>query len=302
MNIEQLEYIIEVARKGSFSLASNDLHVSPSGISQSISKLEKELGVKLFKRSRSGAVPTDEGKIIIKKAYEVLTKLSDLKEKAQSFSILDMAELKLSAPPGFMTLLLKPLSAIKNEYPNINLEISEHRSATIVNAVQQNIIDIGLIIIYKDFLKDKEDLAFEGLLDGKIKVYVSNKSPLAFHETVTPEEIIDQSLVLNNGDNMKLFYQHFFAKYRPMNILFTSNNSEVIPKAVAEGLAISFAPDFSMKNNSYVLDGEIIPINLVNYEPVNISLGWIHSKKAQLSIQATKFIKYLKSEIDLTGV
>ncbi|WP_438824973.1 helix-turn-helix domain-containing protein [Bacillus sp. JJ722] len=50
----------------SFSIASQNLHVSQSELSQSILNLEKELGVQIFERSRLGAFPTDEGKVVIK--------------------------------------------------------------------------------------------------------------------------------------------------------------------------------------------------------------------------------------------
>ena len=54
MNLEQLEYVVEIAKTQSFSAASEHLHVTQSAISQSIHRLEKELGLILFERSRQG--------------------------------------------------------------------------------------------------------------------------------------------------------------------------------------------------------------------------------------------------------
>lgn len=51
MNVEHLKYIIEVAKQGSLREASKKLHISQSAISQSITNVEKELGVKILKRS-----------------------------------------------------------------------------------------------------------------------------------------------------------------------------------------------------------------------------------------------------------
>ena len=59
MNFEQLEYIKEVIETKSMSIAAENLHVTQSAISQSISLLEKEFGVQLFKRSRNGTIPTE---------------------------------------------------------------------------------------------------------------------------------------------------------------------------------------------------------------------------------------------------
>ncbi|MFJ8527537.1 LysR family transcriptional regulator [Bacillus sp. NPDC094106] len=72
MNLEQMEYIKEISRTQSISLAAKNLHVSQAAVSQSISLLERELGVKLFIRSRLGTTPTKEGKNIIRKALEII--------------------------------------------------------------------------------------------------------------------------------------------------------------------------------------------------------------------------------------
>lgn len=75
MHIEQLEYIVEVTKTGSLSVASKNLHITQSALSQSIKQLEAEIGVKIFRRSSQGTIPTDEGKILIQKAKEVLNSL-----------------------------------------------------------------------------------------------------------------------------------------------------------------------------------------------------------------------------------
>ncbi len=80
MNIEQLEYVIEVAKQGTISKAAEKLHVSHSAISQSLSSLESELGLIIFKRSRSGTICTEEGKKVLDLAYEVYYKVQELKE------------------------------------------------------------------------------------------------------------------------------------------------------------------------------------------------------------------------------
>ena len=83
MNFEQLKYIVEVAKAGSISGASKKLFITQSAISQSITKMEADLGVEIFNRSRNGAVPTDIGNTIIKKALETLAKMEEIKNGGQ---------------------------------------------------------------------------------------------------------------------------------------------------------------------------------------------------------------------------
>ncbi|MBI0580029.1 LysR family transcriptional regulator [Neobacillus cucumis] len=295
MHIEQLEYIVKVAETGSISIAAQDLHVSQSGISQSITKLEDELGIKLFKRNRRlGAVPTNEGKKLIKKAYEVLMKLQEFKEEAQDFNHVHSGNLKLSSIPGFMLFLLEPLSSFKKTYPNVNIEISEKPVQHIIEHVQNNQIDIGIITIYKDLLKKREDLLFEVILEGKMMVSVGKSSPLALHKSITPQQLMSQNVILYNGDYVKHFANKLNSKFGPLNILFTTDSTEVIKKAIVEGLGISFVPDFSLKNNPHVLSGEIVLVEIINYEQENINLGWVRSKNNHFSITTKKFLEHFK--------
>src|SRR6476620_8705095 len=89
MNIEQLQYIIEVSEQGTIAKAAENLHISHSAISQAIASLESELGLTIFKRSRSGSVITKEGKAVVKLSLEIMNKLMELKKLG-----LDTTELK----------------------------------------------------------------------------------------------------------------------------------------------------------------------------------------------------------------
>ncbi|MFB5283202.1 LysR family transcriptional regulator [Peribacillus sp. Hz7] len=298
MNFEQLLYIVEVAKHNSLSIAAQNLHVTQSGISQSITGLEKELGLKILHRSRGhGAVPTDEGRIILKQAYEVLKKLEEIKEKANSFNSTEVGELRVSSIPGLTTVLVKALAAFRQDYPHVNVKINEKSVTSVIEDVRQHKTDIGLIAYSSDWNINMEGIAFESLLEGKQKVYVSKQSPLAFISTITPQEILDQTLVTYYGEFMQYFVQDFFSKYKPLKILFTANNLDGILQAIIENLAITFAPDFIMKNYIPVINGEIIPIDLVNHRGVNISFGLVLSEDKHLSILPNKYIHYLKSQI-----
>jgi DNA-binding transcriptional LysR family regulator len=298
MNIEQLLYIVEVAKYNSLSIAAQNLHVTQSTISQSITNFEKELGIKILKRSRGhGAVPTDEGRIILKLAYEVQKKLEEIKETANLMNSTEVGDLKISSLPGLMTFLVKAISAFRHDYPHVNLEVTEKSGNAVIEDVRQHKIDFGLITYSSDLSVNMEGIAFEAFIEGKQKVYVSKHSPLAFLGTVTPNDILDQTLVTYKGELMQYFVQDFFKRYKPLKILFTSNNMAGVLQAINENLAITFAPDFVMKNYPSVINGDIIPVDMVNHSTVNISLGLVRSENKHLSTFANKYIHFLKSEI-----
>lgn len=294
MNIEQLEYIIKVAEMRSISTASESLHISQAGISMAITSLEKELGIKIFKRSRLGTIPTEEGKEIIQKAYEVMSKLEEIRDKAQLHTETMEKELRLSSTQGlFLTILPKSLALFKKKYPNVNIVIEEKGGREVVNDVLNNKIDIGLLNIPK--IKPKEDvLDFQTLMVGKIIVSVSRNSPLASKKSIAPKDLLDQNLVVYNGPNVNTFIKDFFNHYGEMNILFSTNNTEIIKKSVAEGLAISFSYDIGINSDPYYLTGDLVPIPLVNFNNDSLELGWVRSKKQHFSRAAREFIKCLE--------
>ena len=83
MRWEQLYHIVEVAQSKSISLAAEHTYISQPAISSSISKLELELGVSLFKRSNQGMLPTEVGEQVIKKAIDIIDQIEEIKDVAR---------------------------------------------------------------------------------------------------------------------------------------------------------------------------------------------------------------------------
>ncbi|WP_026580789.1 LysR family transcriptional regulator [Bacillus sp. J33] len=295
MNLEQMEYITEVSKTQSISLAAQNLHVSQAAVSQSISLLEKELGLKLFTRSRLGTIPTDEGNIIIRKAFEIMKKMGEIKEEAKSITSLYTGELTIAAIPSlFLTLLPKTLSKFKKDCPHVTVSISEMGGKEIIDDIRQHKVDLGLIVLNKESLIDsQETLIFQYLLQGEMRACVHKHSPLALSKKLRVQDLIDYPFVLYSGHNWESAIQQFEKKYGPLNILFTSNNSELIKKTVSEGLAISILSNFMLKDDPYIESENIITIPIIDYKPTPISFGWVYSKSNPRKSNIKKFLHYL---------
>lgn len=87
MRLEQLYHLVEVAKYNSISIAAERIYITQPAVSASISKLEDELGVLLFKRTTKGAYPTDIGQTIIEAAEEILQKVDFIKELANTSAL-----------------------------------------------------------------------------------------------------------------------------------------------------------------------------------------------------------------------
>lgn len=297
MNLEQMEYIVEVAKTGSFTKAAQESHVTLSAISQSISLLESELGVTLFTRSRGlGAVPTAEGKTIIRKANDILLQVKELKEEAQIYSNTLSGELKIATIPGPMHVLIDLVAKFKKDHPHVNIKIYEKGNKEILDDLQQGKIDIGFIALSEKLREKYTCFLFEKLLEIKIAVGVNKNSPLALEKTITPEQLVNQTLVLYDDEYIRDSINDLFSKYGKANILFISNNTQAIQNAVHQELAITIGVDYSFVNNLVDAQKEIISIELVVPNLPPFSYGWVLSKDKHPSQILKQFINRLHFE------
>lgn len=81
MTFQQLQYLLEVNKTGSFTQAAVNLFVTQSCISSAVSSLEQELGIQIFHRSRKKLTPTDEGAHVIARANDILVNMQLMKNK-----------------------------------------------------------------------------------------------------------------------------------------------------------------------------------------------------------------------------
>ncbi|PGS48636.1 LysR family transcriptional regulator [Bacillus sp. AFS041924] len=297
MNIEKLVYLIEVAKTGSFSIASQNLFVSQSAISQSIISIEKKFGIKLFERKRGNrAVLTSDGEEIITNVKEIFIKYQELMEKVQIINNNVNGKLKISTTPGFFAVLLSPISAIRDDYPKINIEIFQKPGQDIIEDILEERSDIGVLPLIKHLLENDDRLVYHNLFEAKMKLMVNKNSPLAEKTFVTPQQIVNETLITYDGEFIHSFKKLFYTEFGIMNELFTTTNTDTLKKAVEENLGVSFVPAFNGVN--YNLSDAVILLDIVDYDAVNLQYVWIMSSKKHCSSMITDYILKLKEELN----
>src|SRR5690625_644461 len=142
MNIEQLNYIVKVDKTKSLAKAAKKLHVSSSALSQAITKLEDELNVKLFIRSRTGVKTTKAGLAIIEKAQATLYSIYQIREEAkyQADNTFDL--LKIASIPGLTGFLIDNYLSLKKTGTELTIEVIEKGSMDIIDDIKNDKTDI----------------------------------------------------------------------------------------------------------------------------------------------------------------
>lgn len=299
MNIEQLEYMISVAEKQSFSKASKSLHVSQSAISQSIAKLEKNLGIIIFQRLPTGVKLTGEGKILVKKASEILIKVSDFKEEVNSLKRSYSQRLNIGLVSGvYLPFLPNVIYQLNKEFPQIKISLVEKSSTEIIESIALNEIDVGLLGIYEATQRNRDIIDFIKLRKLNMFVMVNKSSFLANYKCLKPEDLKDQILVMYNGEYMNWFFAMFNNIYGPFNLLFSSHNSETITKTVRNGLAITIETEAEILTNPYVARKEVTAVELKEDITKDTFFGIAHLKKNRYLPEIKKSIEYIRDGVN----
>jgi LysR family cyn operon transcriptional activator len=197
-----LEYLLAVAKHGSFTKAAEALHVSQPSLSQQIKQLEESLSSQLLDRSGRAVRLTDAGEIYLRHTRRAWGEMDAGTRAIHDVHDLSRGSLRLGWTPitDFMTCSL--LANFANRYPGITLSTLELPQDEIEMAVAEDRIDIG-IVFSKPFSTEAEarssEIKKDMLFEDTLCLAVGNAHPLAGQrERLSAQEFGQESLVVLN--------------------------------------------------------------------------------------------------------
>lgn len=148
-SLTQIEYIVALNKFGHFAKAAEHCHITQPTLSMQIQKLEEALGVVLFDRTKKPILLTQAGKNLIEQFQSVLHEARKIEVIINTQSSLGVqGELNLAIIPTVAPYLLpRLLPKIEKLYPQINLTIFELETYKIIDALNNDEIDVGLLAI-----------------------------------------------------------------------------------------------------------------------------------------------------------
>jgi LysR family hydrogen peroxide-inducible transcriptional activator len=146
MNLQQLEYIVAVDTWRHFSTAAEKCNVTQPTLSMMIQRLEEELDVKIFDRSKQPVVTTAIGDKIIEQARVVLNEANQMKNLVRDQKSEAEGELHIGIIPTVAPYLLPLfLSQFLSKYPKVRLKISELTTDQIISHLEKQQMDAGIL-------------------------------------------------------------------------------------------------------------------------------------------------------------
>lgn len=146
-SIAQLEYIVAVDTHRHFVTAAEASHVTQPTLSMQIRKLEEQIGVEIFDRSKQPVIPTDVGVPIIAQARKILAAARELPEIIKQHQGIVSGSLRLGIIPTLSSYLLpRFIGGFTKAHPSVELHVQELETSQVVEALHKDLLDAGLIV------------------------------------------------------------------------------------------------------------------------------------------------------------
>jgi LysR family hydrogen peroxide-inducible transcriptional activator len=248
MTITQLEYVVAVDTYKGFGEAAKKCFVTQPTLSMQIKKLEEELGIILFDRSKKPVLTTDIGMKIIEQAKSTIREAKRVQEIIENEKGDFSGTLRIGIIPTISPYLIPRFApAFVRKYPKVQMKIEELLSNEIIKKLQNDQLDVG-IMIGREGLQGlvKIPLFYEQFL-----LYFSKNHPLLKNETVGIQELNPNEIwLLKEGhcfrDQIESFCGDTFFKNRGKALEFESGSVETLRRIVENEVGYTLLPELAV--------------------------------------------------------
>ena len=289
VDLELYRVFYTVAKNKHMTKASEELHISQPAISQSIKKLEDGLGGTLFLRSNKGMELTEEGKMFYEYVKGALELISNAENEFTSFKGLSKGEIKIGCSTTLTKLILiDVLKEFHNEYPNININITNDLTSNLINSLKLGKLDF---VIFNESNIKENNLHLEKIKELK-QGFVYN--PEFYNDKINDFEDLNKfPLILQKEESNSRKLLDYIALQNSIKLIPKMEvvSQELITEFVSIGLGIGFTIiDLAARNYNNLKELKI------NKKIPNINIYLATNKSISLTFASKMFIKYLKNK------
>ena len=287
METARCKAFVAAVECGSFTKAAEQLDYTPSGVSQLVSALERELGFELLRRTPKGVFPTESGENLLPAVRELLQRESAVYELAAEMNGLVIGSVTIAAFSSIATHWLPAvIRDFKRDYPQIKIRLMEGIRQEVTKWLDDKIADIG-------FLSYQEPMPYEWipLAEDPMIAILPRDHPLANAASYPLKNCaVDRFIMpaLGRDVDVDAMFEHFGIE---PNIGFTTLENAATMSMVEQGLGVSVMNELITKKR--VCDVAKLPVD----PPAQITMGIALHSKAGASPAVRKFVQYAVREL-----
>ncbi|NMS88359.1 LysR family transcriptional regulator [Clostridioides difficile] len=284
MNIQKYRAFVKAVEYGSFTKAADILKYSQSGISRMINDLEKEWGVSLLERGRSGVRLTSDGMKLLPFAKSVCNEYYKLQMQVEELNGLKSGIIRIGTFSSVATHWLPNIiREFQKDYPNIDYELLLGDYTEIENWVLDGRVDCGFLRL--PTLPEFETIFLE---QDKLLVVLPENHPLVECEYFPINALCNYPfMLLEKGaktEISEIFERHNISP----KVHFTTWDDYAIMSMVESGLGISILPQLILQRIPYRIVAKELEV------PAYRNIGMVLRDKKSTSLAVKRFIDYIK--------
>jgi DNA-binding transcriptional LysR family regulator len=286
MDLAHLEVFLAVAREGRFSRAAEKLHRTQSAVSQTIHKLEQELGEPLFDRSSREGILTDAGRVLQEYAERLVNLRSDAQQALAELRHLHQGKLAIAANELTALYLLPVLAEFRRLHPMVRLLVQRSLGSQIPDDVLRHKSEIGVLTYNPQEPRLRSIVVYQ----DELIFVVPPQHPLARERQVSIRQLGTESFVAHivSSPYREKVIQVFKRYKTPLHMDLELPTLQAMKSFIAQGNGVAFLPEISVQDE--LARGELVHIP-VRELSLNRSLRLVLRKSASLSHAARAFLK-----------
>ena len=260
-SLRQLEIFVAISRTASVSRAAEDLSLSQSATSTSLSELEKQFDLQLFDRVGKSLRINETGQQLLPRAVELLDRAKEIEALLQGHA--GFGHMKIGATLTVGNYLATILVArFLQEHPESRIQLQVHNTSTIVQQISNHELDLGLI----EGDCHHPDIEVQPWIADELVVFSAPNHPLAKLSKVTIEQLLQEPWILREkgSGTRETFDRAFHNHHAKLNIRLELEHTEAIKRAVESGLGIGCISRLALKDA--FRRGSLVPLATPNLD------------------------------------
>ena len=292
LSFVHLRTFLTVIKLGSFTRAAHELSLTQPAVSGHIAALESEFGMALFNRTGKKIVLTDAGSILQKGARDILDRVEDLKGELNDLKALRGGTIRIGASKIIGVYMLpRILMAFRDQFPDIELQISIHSAHTISAQVEDNAYDLA-IVGEGDQIASR-NIGTKVIGEDRLVVIASPHHPLANRRFVSIKDLGDEPFILSGRLTASL--QSLKAQLAELGVNLKSSiemdEAGAIKRAVEEGAGLAILSRSVVERE--LREGRLVELELENHVlKRNILMLWRQDRRFSKNTEA--FMRFLQ--------
>lgn len=300
MTFEQLLYVQVLSSHHSLQKAADALHISKSGLSTAISQLEEELNLKIFERDAKGTRLSVDGKRLLSEINAILRSKNELETTVYHLTHADHTAIHIH----YQNTLFKPLITIfmnhyETEYKNISLNISCHELESIIESVETQKIDAGMIAINNTTSAKLNHLIFRPICHAELKLLCSKDNDLYKRKLpLTIDALKQQRFCIFNDSSHDDIFDRLQAQCGPLKLVLRTDDGWAMNQAITRLNCVSFGRDIQGRFSSDDrLMKDVAMLSLNSLIDDHFSIGWLLNPNHHLSPLTKQYLDGITNAI-----